>query len=106
MQENIKRLFKDCFAHLGKVALYESKDKSYMVQVLKQQPDKLYEIGEGQFVGEMLFLEVNVFDVLRPMVGDIFVIDGRKYKVYSPPLRDNSGIVWNIKCTVLGEKDV
>nr|BAD16790.1 similar to hypothetical protein [Wolbachia sp. wKue] [Wolbachia phage WOcauB1] len=54
----------------------------------------------------MLFLEVNVFDVLRPMVGDIFVIDGRKYKVYSPPLRDNSGIVWNIKCTVLGEKDV
>ncbi|WP_264683008.1 head-tail joining protein [Wolbachia endosymbiont (group B) of Euphydryas aurinia] len=44
--------------------------------------------------------------LLRPMVGDIFVIDGRKYKVYSPPLRDNSGIVWNIKCTVLGEKDV
>ncbi len=39
-------------------------------------------------------------------MGDIFVIDGRKYKVYSPPLRDNSGIVWNIKCTVLGEKDV
>ncbi|RDD34122.1 putative phage related protein [Wolbachia endosymbiont of Cylisticus convexus] len=106
MQENIKRLLKDCFAHLGKLALYESKDKSYMVQVLKQQPDKLYEIGEGQFVGEMLFLEVSVFDVLRPVVGDIFVIDGRKYKVYSPPLRDNSGIVWNIKCTVLGEKDV
>ncbi|WP_353286203.1 hypothetical protein [Wolbachia endosymbiont (group A) of Crataerina pallida] len=71
MQENIKRLLQDCFAHLGKVALYESKDKSYMVQVLKQQPDKLYEIGEGQFVGEILLLEVSVFDVLKPMVGDI-----------------------------------
>ncbi|OAM05760.1 MAG: hypothetical protein TV41_05065 [Wolbachia endosymbiont of Dactylopius coccus] len=97
MQKNIKRLLKDCFAHLGKVALYESNDKSYVVQVLKQQPDKLYEIGEGQFVGEMLFLEVNVFDVLKPMVGDIFVIDGRKYKVYSPPLRDKSGMVWRIE---------
>ncbi len=106
MQENIKRLFKDCFAHLGKVALYESKDKSYMVQILKQQPDKLYGIGEGQFVGEMLILEVSVFDVLKPMVGDIFVIDDRKYKVYSLPLRDNSGIVWNIGCKVFGEKDV
>lgn len=47
MQENIKRLLEDCFAHLGEVALYKSKDKLYMVQVLKQEPDKLYEIGEG-----------------------------------------------------------
>ncbi len=76
--------------------MYESKDKSYKVQILKQQPDKLYEIGEGQFVGEMLILEVSVFDVLKPMVGDIFIIGKRKYKVYSPPLRDNSGIIWKI----------
>ncbi|OAM02584.1 head-tail joining protein [Wolbachia endosymbiont of Dactylopius coccus] len=54
MQEKIKRLLKDCFTHLGEQALYESKDKSYKVQILKQQPDKLYEIGEGQFVGEMV----------------------------------------------------
>lgn len=99
MQENIKRLLEDCFAHLGEVALYKSKDKSYMVQVLKQEPDKLYEIGEGQFVGEMIFLEVSVFDVLRPMVGDIFVIGDRKYKVYSPPLQDNSGMVWKIQAS-------
>ncbi|WP_425384000.1 head-tail joining protein [Wolbachia endosymbiont (group B) of Eupithecia inturbata] len=81
MQENIKRLFKDCFAHLGEVALYESKDKSYMVQVLKQQPDKLYEIGEGQFVGEMLFLEVNVFDVLRPMVDTVLQVNKKITKI-------------------------
>ncbi|WP_253302202.1 MULTISPECIES: head-tail joining protein [unclassified Wolbachia] len=97
MQENIKRLLKDCFAHLGEQALYESKDKSYLVQILKQQPDKLYEIGEGQFVGEMLILEVSIFDVLQPVVGDIFIIDKRKYKIYSPPLRDNSGMVWKIQ---------
>lgn len=81
MQENIKRLFKDCFAHLGKVALYESKDKSYMVQVLKQQPDKLYEIGEGQFVGEMLFLEVSIFDVLRPMVDTVLQVNKKITKI-------------------------
>ena len=96
MQEKIKRLFADCFAHLGQQALYESKDKSYLVQILKQQPDKLYEIGEGQFVGEMLILEVSVFDVLQPMVGDIFAIGSRRYKIHSPPLRDNSGMVWKI----------
>ncbi|UXX41006.1 MULTISPECIES: head-tail joining protein [Wolbachia] len=99
MQENIKRLFKDCFAHLGEVALYKSKDKSYMVQVLKQEPDKLYEIGEGQFVGETLVLEISAFDVLQPIVGDIFVIGDRKYKVYSPPLQDNSGMVWKIRAS-------
>ncbi|WP_341822743.1 hypothetical protein [Wolbachia endosymbiont (group A) of Clivina fossor] len=97
--ENIKRLLKDCFAHLGEVALYESKNKAYMVQVLKQEPDKLYEIGEGQFVGETLVLEVSAFDVLQPIVGDIFVISNRKYKVYSPPLQDNSGMVWKIRAS-------
>lgn len=97
MQANIKKLLKDCFSHLEEQALYESKDKSYMVQVLKQQPDKLYEIGEGQFVGETLTLEVSVFDILKPMVGDIFVIGDRRYKVHTPPLRDNSGILWKIQ---------
>ncbi len=26
-EQKIKRLFKDCFAHLGQQALYESRDK-------------------------------------------------------------------------------
>ncbi|MBS9529972.1 hypothetical protein INQ25_00890 [Wolbachia endosymbiont of Rhagoletis cerasi] len=99
MQENIKRLFADCFTHLGQQALYESKDKSYKVQILKQQPDKLYGIGEGQFVGEMLILEVSVFDVLQPMVGDIFVIGDCKYKIHTPPLRDKSGMIWRIEAS-------
>ncbi|WP_419198857.1 hypothetical protein ACJZL3_01855 [Wolbachia endosymbiont of Rhagoletis cingulata] len=99
MQENVKKLLKDCLIHLGELALYKSKDKSYMVQVLKQQPDKLYEIGEGQFVEETLALEVSAFDVLQPIVGDIFVIGDRKYKVYSPPLQDNSGMVWKIRAS-------
>ncbi|NSX83954.1 hypothetical protein GOM44_07650 [Wolbachia endosymbiont of Atemnus politus] len=87
---------KDCFAHLGEQALYESKDKAYMVQILKKQPDKLYEIGEGQFIGETLTLEVSIFDILKPMIGDIFVIGDRKYKVHTPPLRVNSGVIWKI----------
>ncbi|NEV49598.1 phage tail protein [Wolbachia pipientis] len=42
----IKRLFKDCFAHLGEQALYESKDKSYMVQVLKQRSQTVKRVSE------------------------------------------------------------
>ncbi|WP_341814684.1 MULTISPECIES: hypothetical protein [unclassified Wolbachia] len=99
MQEKIKRLFADCFTHLGQQALYESKDKSYLVQILKQQPDKLYGIGEGQFVGETLTLEVSVFDVLKPMVGDTFSIGSCRYRVHTPPLRDNSGMIWKIQAS-------
>ncbi|QUI60433.1 hypothetical protein JKF54_00065 [Wolbachia endosymbiont of Spodoptera picta] len=81
MQENIKRLLEDCFAHLGEVALYKSKDKSYMVQVLKRQPDKLYEIGEGQFVGETLVLEVSAFDVLQPIVDTVLQVNKKITKI-------------------------
>ncbi|WP_264706667.1 head-tail joining protein [Wolbachia endosymbiont (group B) of Archips podanus] len=81
MQENIKRLLEDCFAHLGEVALYKSKDKSYMVQVLKQEPDKLYEIGEGQFVGETLVLEISAFDVLQPIVDTVLQVNKKITKI-------------------------
>ncbi|WP_265031293.1 head-tail joining protein [Wolbachia endosymbiont (group A) of Tiphia femorata] len=96
MKKVLRSFLEDCFAHLGEQALYESRDKSYMVQILKQQPDKLYGIGEGQFVGEILTLEVSVFDVLKPMVGDTFSIGSCRYRVHTPPLRDNSGMVWKI----------
>ncbi|WP_339048073.1 hypothetical protein [Candidatus Mesenet endosymbiont of Phosphuga atrata] len=97
MFKNVQRLFADCFLYLGQQALYKSKNKSYLIQILKQQPDRLYEIGEGKFIGEMLILEVSVFDVLHPIIGDIFVINEQKYKIHSPPLRDNSGMLWKIQ---------
>ncbi|MDE5064872.1 head-tail joining protein [Wolbachia endosymbiont of Drosophila tristis] len=81
MFRDIKRLFADCFAHLGQQALYESKNKSYMVQILKQQPDKLYEIGEGQFVGEILILEVSIFDVLQPVVDTVLQVNKKITKI-------------------------
>ncbi len=81
MFRDIKRLFADCFAHLGQQALYESKDKSYMVQILKQQPDRLYEIGEGQFVGEILILEVSIFDVLQPVVDTVLQVNKKITKI-------------------------
>ncbi|WP_264374814.1 MULTISPECIES: hypothetical protein [unclassified Wolbachia] len=37
--------------------------------------------------------------LLRPIVGDVFVIGDRRYKVHSPPLRDKSGITWKIKAS-------
>ncbi|WP_333024114.1 head-tail joining protein [Wolbachia endosymbiont of Pentidionis agamae] len=93
MFKHVQRLFADCFLYLGHEALYKSNGKTYLVQILKQQPDKFYEIGDGQFVGKMLNLKVSVFDILQPMIGDIFVIGDCRYKIHSPPLRDNSGMV-------------
>ncbi|WP_264683463.1 MULTISPECIES: hypothetical protein [unclassified Wolbachia] len=37
--------------------------------------------------------------LLKPIVGDVFVIGDRRYKVHSPPLRDKSGITWKIKAS-------
>ncbi|WP_341816092.1 hypothetical protein [Wolbachia endosymbiont (group B) of Idaea biselata] len=36
---------------------------------------------------------------IRPIVGDVFVIGDRRYKVHSPPLREKSGITWKIKAS-------
>ncbi len=52
-----------------------------MVQILKQQPDKLYEIGEGQFVGEILILEVSIFDVLQPVVDTVLQVNKKITKI-------------------------
>ncbi|APR98992.1 head-tail joining protein [Wolbachia endosymbiont of Folsomia candida] len=101
MNKNTKKLFMDCFEYLGQQALYQSKDKSYAVQILKRQPDKLYGVGEGHFVGKTLTLEVSVFDVLQPVIGDVFVVNGCKYRIHSPPLRDNSGMVWEINAMIM-----
>jgi hypothetical protein len=44
-----------------------------------------------------LALDVSIFYILKPKVGDIFVIGERTYKVHKPPLRNNSGILWQIQ---------
>jgi hypothetical protein len=44
-----------------------------------------------------LALDVSIFCILKPKVGYIFVIGERRYKTHTPPLRDNSGILWKIQ---------
>ncbi|WP_264706976.1 MULTISPECIES: hypothetical protein [unclassified Wolbachia] len=44
-------------------------------------------------------LKLKTSDAFDKIQGDIFVIGDRKYKVYSPPLQDNSGMVWKIRAS-------
>ncbi|WP_419236907.1 head-tail joining protein [Wolbachia endosymbiont of Rhagoletis indifferens] len=46
-----------------------------------------------------LTLKLKTSDAFDKIQGDIFIIDKRKYKVYSPPLRDNSGMLWKIQAS-------
>ncbi len=44
-------------------------------------------------------LKLKTSDAFDKIQGDIFVICDRKYKVYSSPLQDNSGMVWKIRAS-------
>ncbi|WP_156768651.1 head-tail joining protein [Wolbachia endosymbiont of Drosophila incompta] len=44
-------------------------------------------------------LKLKTSDAFDKIQGDIFIIDKRKYKVYAPPLRDNSGMLWKIQAS-------
>ena len=54
-------MFEDCFAHLGKEALYQSSGAApFPIRVLITQPDTPYEMGDGQVIGHMaIFYQPN-----------------------------------------------
>ena len=95
-------MFADCFAHLGKEALYQSSGAvPFSIRVLIKQPDTPYEIGDGQVIGHMAIFEVRTHELAFPKVGDQLIIAGNRYKIFSEPLRDASNTVWEITAMVM-----
>lgn len=92
----------DCFAHLGKEALYQSSGAApFPIRVLIKQPDIPYEMGDGQVIGHMAIFEVRIDELAFPKVGDQLIIAGSRYKIFSEPLRDSSNTVWEITAMVM-----
>lgn len=95
-------MFEDCFAHLGKEALYQSSDEApFPVRVLIKQPDTAYEMGDGQVIGHMAIFEVRIDELAFSKVGDQLIIAGNRYKIFAEPLRDASNTVWEITAMVM-----
>jgi len=95
-------MFEDCFAHLGKEALYQSSGAApFPIRVLIKQPDTAYEMGDGQVIGHMAIFEVRIDELAFPKIGDQLIIAGNRYKIFAEPLRDASNTVWEITAMVM-----
>ena len=95
-------MFEDCFAHLGKEALYQSSGAApFPISVLIKQPDTAYEMGDGQVIGHMAIFEVRIDELAFPKVGDQLIIASTRYKIFAEPLRDASNTIWEITAMVM-----
>lgn len=83
--------FKDCFAHLGKDALYQKP-----IRVLIKQPDLAYDIGDSKMIAEIALIEILTEDIESPSINDQLIIDNTVYRITSEPLQDASKSIWKI----------
>jgi hypothetical protein len=98
----LPRLFNDCFLHLGCDALYQIKGQvAHPISVLIKQPDTAYELGDAQVIGRMAIFEVKVIDIPSPQINDTLIINQQRYKVYQPPLKDSSNMLWELQAMVM-----
>ena len=72
-------MFEDCFAHLGKEALYQSSGAApFPIRVLIKQPDTAYEMGDGQVIGHMAIFEIRIdelcLDLLTIFITRVFLL--------------------------------
>lgn len=90
-------MFKDCFAHLGKDALYQKQgQKPLAIRVLIKQPDLAYDIGDSKMITQMAMIEILTKDIDSPNINDQVTISGTVYKIFSEPLQDPSKNIWEI----------
>lgn len=92
----LRQLFSDVFACLGVVALWRHRGHETSVRLLVRQPEQWTAIGEGSLLASQLNAEVNIEEVPAISVGDTFVVNERRYRVFQEPLKDPSGIVWQV----------
>ena len=100
-------LFTDTFEHLGTKALYAQEGFGFIeCLVLIKEPEQMYELGDGQFVERIATFEIMSSDITNPKVGDFLYVNGRKYKIYTEPLLDPSGNVYEITAILVGAENV
>lgn len=99
MSKNIKRLFIDCFEHLGVEAIYCDKSKKPICQIraLVKRPDTAYSLGnDGTFIQQIASIEIRIQDITFLGVGNYIKIDNKYYRIFEQPLKDSSNKVWKI----------
>lgn len=97
------RAFEDMFEHLGSDIVYTPRGASpIIVRAIVKAPENPYEIGDSQMIGQIAEVSAKVADI-TPRVGDVFVSNSRKYKIYEEPLLDASNYIWKFNAVLVKE---
>ena len=92
----VAQLFCDVFACLGVAAIWRHRGHETPVRLLLRQPEQWATVGEGSVLASQLDAEVSLLEVPEISVGDTFVVQDRRYRVFQEPLKDPSGTVWQV----------
>ena len=93
----VDRLFED--RNLSKLAVYRppGNGSPARVKVVLGRPDAEADLLGGQILSQTGEIQVRVSELPSPAVGGVFEVEGRSYKVQSPPrVRDSRGLIWSL----------
>lgn len=71
------------------------------VRVIRRQPDRMANFGDGRFVTDTTLIDVRVSDAPTLAPGDTFEIGGDLYEVRGDPVRDADRLTWSADARVL-----
>lgn len=107
MKKHVKRLFADCFKHLGVKAVYynSKREEICKIKALIKHPDVTYSIGrDGELTNQIASIEIRVQDVTSFSIGDYIKVGNKFYKIFEQPLKDPSNMLWKLEG--IGERNV
>ncbi len=103
-KEALIRAFDDMFNHLGQEIQYCPRNAAVInvVAVIKQ-PENPYDLGGSSLVSQVAEVTIKSSEV-TPKIGDILIIDSRKYKICEEPLLDASTRLYKFHAVLMKDK--
>jgi hypothetical protein len=98
MNAAFKRAVNSLFDTFSQKAFYVSKRGTRArVQVILKAPDRRVDFRDVHIHTPTHMIEVRTSQISQPEDGDIFLLDGRRYRVQGESMRDVHRLVWKIE---------
>lgn len=93
--------FEDMFEHLGVGIQYQPRGNAVMsIVAVVKNPENLYIAGESDVVGQSASVTVRAHEI-TPRIGDVLILDSKKYKIFKEPLLDASNYMWKFEAILI-----
>lgn len=101
---DLNRMYLDVFEHLGvEVECKPQGLPAFKTLVLIKEPENVYEVGSSQVIGQIAEITIKFADLKMPMVGDMFFVENKKYRICEKPLMHSSDLMWKFKAMLVGK---